>query len=458
MKKIATWMLVFFGLAAWCSAAEVNGTQMCPRPKDTESTEVRVPTNTSEHKKPQTDNPTTTSPTDERRDAPKEEDDHPILTVLFEQVLPDLIDILIHPENHGIEEWVGPGPHEDDRPNHNTDTTAGPPIVTDNRTQDGPTADTDHRGETHDRQPREENTNGPQEKQPTRDDTRPTQTKESPLEQALSYLIDAGLGEGTTVGELKLALEDMIAGKYDGNLPSAEDIIRSALEGGLVGGSDGGSAGDTSNLPSIGGCFGGDGENDSGTSDPWSTLLDKALDKAKTTTLKKLESWTTKQLDAWINKHPTVQKWFSILGINANGIVNGVKNIWGVLTGNGTLSEKFAQLASMAQNALCDMASNALKYGLDKLGQWLSGIAQKWIDKAVNWLKGKLDKFFGGKIKIPDKLLAKFQSQLNKLVGRGIGKAVDWAKSKGEEIINGMRPDGSNPQGGGGGVTEVGGW
>lgn len=442
MKKIATWMLVFFGLAAWCSAAEVNGTQMCPRPKDTESTEVRVPTNTSEHKKPQTDNPTTTSPTDERRDAPKEEDDHPILTVLFEQVLPDLIDILIHPENHRIEDtWSGPGPKEkgNDGPNRSTDPAAhkdGPPIV-----DNGPGT----------------NVQGPPivDNGPGTDIQGPPIVKapeESPLEQAIAYLIDAGLGEGTTVGDMADMLADVIAGKFDGNMPSAEDIVQAALEEGRFGGSDGGIVGDTSNLPSIGGCFGGDGEDGSGTFDPWGAILDKA----KTTTLKKLESWTTKQLDAWINKHPTVQKWFSILGIDGSGIVNGVKNIWGVLTGNGTLAEKFAQLASMAQNALCDMATHALKYGLDKFGQWLSGIAQKWIGKAMSWLKGKLDKLLGGKIKIPDKLLAKFQAQLNNLVGRGIGKAVDWAKSQGEKIIDGMRPGDPSSQGGENGTTTVG--
>lgn len=268
--------------------------------------------------------------------------------------------------------------------------------------------------------------------------------EESPIEQALALMIDAGLGEGETVLEMEQVLHDLIEGNYEGEgEPSVEEILKMAEEGGLFGDWTGGEEGtdggcfDGPEGPSIGGCFGGDAQ---GGGDVWGTI--------KTTTVQKLESWATKQLDSWIAKNPELQKWFGILGIDGKWIVGGVKEIWGILTGNGSLSDKIGNLAEWAQNKLCDMAVSALNYGLDKLQQWLSGIAQKWIGKAVNWLKNLLGEHG---IKIPDKLLGKFQAALEKLVGKGIGKVVDIGRDAGERIINRMRPS----QGGGSNGTQI---
>lgn len=272
-----------------------------------------------------------------------------------------------------------------------------------------------------------------------------TRQEESPIEQALALMIDAGLGEGETVLEMEQVLHDLIEGNYEGEgEPSVEEILKMAEEGGLFGDWTGGEEGtdggcfDGPEGPSIGGCFGGDSQGGGG--DVWGTI--------KTTTVQKLESWATKQLDSWIAKNPELQKWFGILGIDGKWMVGGVKEIWGILTGNGSLSEKIGNLAEWAQNKLCDMAVSALNYGLDKLQQWLSGIAQKWIGKAVNWLKNLLGEHG---IKIPDKLLGKFQAALEKLVGKGIGKVVDIGRDAGERIINRMRPS----QGGGSNGTQI---
>lgn len=381
------------------------------------------------------------------------EDEHPFWAAFFE-MLPDLIDILIDHWPDIERDWPEIAPEQNDWPSGPkwpTVDTDGPPIVS----PDGPSIyNPDGPPIVNPNGPPIVNPEGPPivnpDGPPVVDPDGPpivindNPTTQDTVDEATARLIDAGLADGKTVAEIQDILQDVINGKYDEKgAPTAEDILQQALDGGLFGGGDGGTGdggcfGNGNGEASDGGCFGGPG----GSGDPWGNIMDKV----KTTTLEKLESWTSKQLDAWINKNPTLQKWLEALGIDGNSIVNGVKDIWGVLTGNGSLSDKLSQLVSKAQNTLCNMAANVLKYGLDKLGQWLSGIGQKWIGK----LTGALNKIFGGHgIKIPQKLLNKFQAALNKLVGRGVGKVVDIGKEYIDQIIDGVRPETDAPTGNG---------
>ncbi|MBR6023031.1 MAG: hypothetical protein IK066_11525 [Kiritimatiellae bacterium] len=256
---------------------------------------------------------------------------------------------------------------------------------------------------------------------------------------ATGLVIDTGLVDGLPVMDIQKAIQELVASGYDAGVSFVE-VLQQAIDGGCFGGGGGTSqnTGINSTAPATGfnlpAWLSGklSGITPAGV---WGTI--KA--KIQTVGLQKLEQFAVKQLNSWINKYPGVKKWLvDIFGIDGQSIVNGVKNIWGVLRGNGTLSEKFEKLVSMAQNALCDMAKNALKYGLGKLKSWISSIANKWISKVVGWISNKIQQWFH--IKIPAKFLGKVQSWLNGQVGKGITKVVDVLQDKGEAVIDKFRP------------------
>lgn len=259
---------------------------------------------------------------------------------------------------------------------------------------------------------------------------------------ATGLVIDMGLVEGMPVADIQKAIQQLVASGYQSGVSYIE-VLNQAINGGGLGNSNGtgglnatvkngqvivGNGGLLSNISSI---------TPAGV---WGTI--KA--KIQTVVLPKLEEFAVKQIDKWIGKNPTVKKWLTeIFGIDGQSIVNGMKNIWGVLTSNGTLAEKFSKLVEMAQNALCDMAKHALQWGLGKLQSWLSNIANKLIAKVVNWLANKLQGFlakFG--ITIPQNLINKVQAWLQKQAGRGVQKVVNVLDKAGTAIIDQFRPAG----------------
>lgn len=257
-------------------------------------------------------------------------------------------------------------------------------------------------------------------------------------------VIDMGLVEGVPVADIQKAIQQLIASGYQSGVSYIE-VLNQAINGGCFGDGTGGqgiSATIQNGQVVIGnGIVGTPGITAAGV---WGTI--KA--KIQTVALPKLEEFAAKQIDKWIAKNPTVQKWLTeIFGIDGQSIVNGMKNIWGVLTSNGTLAEKFTQLVEMAQNALCDMAKHALQWGLGKLQSWLSNIANKLISKFVNWLAGKIQNFlakFG--ITIPQNLINKVQAWLQNQVGKGVQKVVNVLDQAGTAIIDQFRPGGGQTQ------------
>ncbi len=275
---------------------------------------------------------------------------------------------------------------------------------------------------------------------------------ESSIDVAEGILIDTGLGEGKTVLGMQQELQDLVDGKYTNeNEPSIEDIIDMALEGiqsGEVEGPgydiDGVMGGGFESLFDLDGNLSPEALlSNPALKDPWSTIGD-SIAKAQG----KLESWAADQLNSWISKHPGLEKWFGIFGIDGNFIVDGVKSIWGILTGNGTLGDKVAQLAALAQNKLCDMVSNAIRYGLQKLTGWLSDIANNAISKITSWIQGKIQSLFG--IKVPAGLYQGFQKALQNLVGKGLSRIMVFDP---EVIVGDFRPQSGGGSGGGGGTT-----
>lgn len=266
------------------------------------------------------------------------------------------------------------------------------------------------------------------------------------IKDATGMIIDTGLGKGKTVLAIQDALKGLAEGLYnEKGAPSAEDIVNQALQNGLFGGS-GESIGIDESFTLANNGLGESLRNfiaDQIPEDPWGTIVAKAQ--------KKLESWATNQLNNWIGKHPVLQKWFGILGINGEGIMNDIKNIWGILTGEGTLADKLGELASYAQNRLCDMVSNAIRYGMQKLTGWLSDIATQVTGKIVKWITGIIQRLFG--INIPTDLIQGFQQKLAALAGKGIAKVMVFDP---EIVVGPLRPGGSHGGGGGGGTTVLG--
>ena len=251
-----------------------------------------------------------------------------------------------------------------------------------------------------------------------------------------------GLVEGMPVADIQKVIQQLIASGYESGVSYIE-VLNQAINGGCFGDGSGGQGISATIrngqvIINNGGFLG----NISGITPAgvWGTI--KA--KIQTVALPKLEEFAVKQIDKWIAKNPTVQKWLTeIFGIDGRSIVDGMKNIWGVLTSNGTLAEKFSKLVEMAQNALCDMATHALQWGLGKLQSWLSNIANKLISKIVNWLANKLQNFlakFG--ITIPQTLINKVQAWLQAQVGRGVQKVVNVLDKAGTAIIDQFRPAG----------------
>lgn len=262
---------------------------------------------------------------------------------------------------------------------------------------------------------------------------------ESVVDVATGMLIDCGLGEGTTVLAVQEALQGLLDGVYDGaGMPTPEELVQKAIESSILDlGADPGSGIDEAIGEGLSGIAVQGGEQLLGllagnpAANPWSTIA---------AAQQKVENWAAQQINSWIAKNPGLKKWFDVFGINGKFVVDGLKNIWGILTSNGTLQQKLAQLAAFAQNKLCDMVANAIRYGMQKVAAWLSNIANKIVSKIVNWIVGKIQSLFG--IKIPTGIIQKVQAELSKLVGKGIAKVVVFDP---EIIVGRFRPHSGTP-------------
>ena len=126
--------------------------------------------------------------------------------------------------------------------------------------------------------------------------------------------------------------------------------------------------------------------------------------------LAKVESYAAKQIDKFIAKHPVLQKMFGIVGLDGSSIVNGLKNIWGIFAGKGSLADKFKELGKRLVEDLKQIALRLLKWGLSKLTGWLNNLANKVLDKIIAWL-GKL---------------------INNTDSSLIRKGLEWLKSQAE--------------------------
>lgn len=166
----------------------------------------------------------------------------------------------------------------------------------------------------------------------------------------------------------------------------------------------------------------------------WDTLGKQFGDTVEAITFDALAKIVDGQLAKWGREYPEVKKWMDALGINGGSVAGAAKNVWGVLTGEGTWTEKFSKLADDMSSALNNLARDAAKFGLEQLRGLVSGIARKWCGKALDWIAGKLREWFG--FEIPQQGLKLFQQAIDEL-GRKAGKVVVDLGTRATEMILG---------------------
>ena len=172
----------------------------------------------------------------------------------------------------------------------------------------------------------------------------------------------------------------------------------------------------------------------------WDHVEEKIGDAAEAVAWDTLGKLIDRQLERWSKQSEVAKELIAALGINGKGIAGGIKNIWGVISGNGTLEEKFNTIVKNSSAALTEMARNAVQYGLQKLKGWLSKIAKQWCDKALKWVSAKLKEWLG--FKIPESALNAFEKLADKAIAKAGQKIVDLGTSISEVFLG---SDTNNP-------------
>ena len=170
-----------------------------------------------------------------------------------------------------------------------------------------------------------------------------------------------------------------------------------------------------------------------GGKNPWNDIKAAAKTTIETWGFKQLEKVIDKQLTKLLNNHPVLKEVFSALGIDTKSIMGTIKNIWGVLTGPGTLKAKFQKLAEMAVDGLCNMLKSLLDWGVQKIQGWLNGLFTKIGGAIKKWLQNLL----GNKLHLPQKIIDLVLKGVDaavkagvKAVGGLLVKAENWVYSK----------------------------
>ena len=103
----------------------------------------------------------------------------------------------------------------------------------------------------------------------------------------------------------------------------------------------------------------------------WTDYGDVILTSVEVILFPMLEDWLSNQIGDLTQKYPVIGKIFNALGIDSGSIMDTIRNVWGVLTGPGTLGEKLQQLAQDAMAGLAKMLGNLVEWGIGKLIDWI---------------------------------------------------------------------------------------
>ena len=127
--------------------------------------------------------------------------------------------------------------------------------------------------------------------------------------------------------------------------------------------------------------------------DAWETVVKNAPTIGQAIgqkVLKWVEGKIATQIDKLIAKYPALKNILDKLGINGKGIVQGVKNVLGVLWNAPSLKDALTQLSKMAVNFLKDIAKKLIDMAVEYAINW---ITSQLVPKVVNWATQTLQKW-----------------------------------------------------------------
>ena len=127
--------------------------------------------------------------------------------------------------------------------------------------------------------------------------------------------------------------------------------------------------------------------------DPWEAIeknADKIGEAIKEKIFKEVENLAEKQLNKLIDKFPALKNVLGNLGLDAKGIIQGIKNIFGVLANAPDLTTTISQLSQMAASFLKDIAAKLINWALEWAVSWLNDFL---IPKVMDWTSSTLGKW-----------------------------------------------------------------
>ena len=140
-------------------------------------------------------------------------------------------------------------------------------------------------------------------------------------------------------------------------------------------------------------------------------------------------------------KYPVLGEMFQALGLNGAELMDGAKNIWGVLTGEGSLSEKISKIVDLAAQKLTEMFNALIDWGLGKVmdlvNGWINRIAGKVIDWINSWI-AKANKW----IERANKWIStfnKYVDRVRKLAASARRAATSLGADAGNPLVEGVK-------------------
>ncbi|MCL1887447.1 MAG: hypothetical protein FWF96_01070 [Kiritimatiellaeota bacterium] len=164
--------------------------------------------------------------------------------------------------------------------------------------------------------------------------------------------------------------------------------------------------------------------------DVWSTLGEAALDAIEVIAFDALEKIIGDQLAALCEKYPVIGEILGALGIDTASIMEGLHNIWGVITDLGSLQEKIQQLLTMAAEALMEMAQKLIDWAVGKITAALNQMISKIGQAVRDWVIGLLGKLTPAL----DALYAKFCQACQSLESALVQRVTGTVEELGEKV------------------------
>lgn len=183
--------------------------------------------------------------------------------------------------------------------------------------------------------------------------------------------------------------------------------------------------------------------------DPWIALGDFvdsvevwAFDKFE----EKVEDFLRGELDGLFARHPELTEMF---GLSTDKLLDLGRNVWGVVTGDGTLAEKLGTVSDLVADALAEAFGTLVDWAVGKALEQLDAIVSKIsqaVGKAVQKVLDKINRLVDKANRLVDKWNAACDAYLRKLdeILAGAGRVAtvlggdDWAEIS-EGIQNARR-------------------